>query len=256
MLLDAPRLAPFALGLLLGLSGCARCGRAVSADAGGPDGSAKVERSKRAIDLRTALFTVFPEFRFATLLQGSAAVTRKVRWVPPQGASLESVVAAGAARNGFQPSDGGWLRQPFLLTAKAEGDVVELSAMLPIANEDVGRLLQSPSPMTSEQMATYLPELPGGTLLEETFVLSIHYVAPEQHAGFLAKQMVELLAAADWKVERYPEGWEKRPDDGGFGASPDRYSLTAVRAHSATKVHVERDGGHVRANLVQQVVGP
>ena len=226
------------VGLLaLVASGCGRCGDpAPVADAGRT-------RIHRSTDLKTAVFTAYPEFRGARVMQGGAELVRTVdRPVQIEGEVLEVVT-----KNGFAVVlDGGVLvatRPPY--TVRIEG--AQLGVSLPVAEEDIGKLLNAPLTMTSEQLALWLPRPPGASVLAEHFHLRLIYDSVAWRAGYLAWQMVDLNTKGSWRVEAYPEGYEQtRRPDGGGGATPLAYSLALVDTNTRARIEVHRDGGFVQ----------
>ncbi|MBI3185131.1 MAG: hypothetical protein HYZ28_23595 [Myxococcales bacterium] len=224
---------------------CSRCQRGeppALADAG------KAVKERRSIDLKTALFTVYPEFRFSRIEEGYATYRRRLRWKLPEGKSLTMALSPLLAEKGFTPSDGGGgaiaVRRPFELAAEQVGEEVMLAVSLPIGNEDVGRLLQSPAPMNSEQLGLYVPMPAGAEVVEETFVLFLRYSAREDRAESLVRQLVELLTGSDWEVASLPGDWP----DGGAAAKGD---ILLRRSSAGTVLHIERGGEQVRLELTQ-----
>jgi hypothetical protein len=208
--------------------GCGRCGKA-TVDAG------TLTTAYSHIDLRTALFTVFPEFRGARLVKGEAVLTRKIRWT----GSGEVSEALNAA----------WKQQaPFFVRARA--DALEIG--VPITDDDVPKLLQTPAPMGSEQLRHYLPALPGAQALGETFTMTIEYEAKPDRAAFLTHQLVDILTAGEWRADALPTGWQvEKRGDGGVGAVPEAFTMSLTRSHAATRITIERNGGSVKVQLVQ-----
>ncbi len=223
--------------LLLAATGCSRCEgpRPIPPDAG--------TRIHRSTDVKTALFTIYPEFRGAQVVEGSYALVRTVdRKVPLDGDVLLSV-----KKNEFVVVvDGGSLsatRAPYSL--HIEGNQLVLS--LPLVEADVGKLLNAPVTMTTEQLAIWFPRLPGAKVIDERFRMTLLYDSPGWRAGYLAWQMVELNTHGSWRVEAYPEGYEPtRKADGGGGTTAQAYSLALVDTNTTARLEVHRDGGLVQ----------
>lgn len=245
----------FALAALGALS-CDRCAKpAATVDAGCPSCALSL-RQAHPTDVRTALMTLFPEFRGAVLTGGSAELVRELEWMVPEGQALEQVLAPLVRAKGFAPPDGGvpgvvGVRGPFTLHATAEGGHLRLAARLPVDNDDVAQIYQSPAPLSTEVMGTFLPVPDGAKPISERFTLSIDYQAREVRADFLVRQMVDLLRTGEWKAGPLPEGWEpdRRPD-GGVGGVPAKFELSVTRAAPATLVRVVRDGAKVHLELL------
>lgn len=237
---------------LLGAS-CGKCGNTSV-----PEVSEAGPRRVGATDLRSALFTVFPEFRYAILTRGSALVERTVEWKLPAQTSLVDAVRPHALAKGFSVADSGhdFVHAPFALDVESLPDGrVRLWVGLPITQADVGKLLQSPSPMGTDALAHWLPDLPQSRRLEENFVFKIQYQgSSEARTDFLVRQMVDLLQAGDWKVESLPEGWElNRRPDGGVGGVPSAFSLRLKNVRDFSTIAVERKGTQVAVTLRQEL---
>jgi len=248
----------WALGLIAVASvSCGRCSRPTQAvDAGCPSCELSL-RETHPTDVRTALMTVFPEFRGAVLTGGSAELVRDLSWTLPEGKPLEEVLAPLVRAKGFSAPDGGGAgligsRGPLTLHASTQGGHLLLTARLPVDNDDVAQIFQSPAPLSTEVLGTFLPVPEGARPLSERFTLSIDYQAREVRADFLVRQMVDLLVGGHWTVTRYPQGWEpdRRPD-GGVGGIPAKFELTVARQAPATSVRVVRDGAKVHIELSQ-----
>lgn len=234
--------------LLLGLlfTGCAKCGRAPA-----PKAFAPLQQTQ-AVDLRTALFTVFPEFRGAEITNGRAWVERTMRLAKASGAPVEDLFAPHAMKKGFLKADGGpgFVRPPFELDVEAAGpETYRLEVGLPLGQSDVGRLLQSPSPMTSEELAHWLPFPPGAEVLEETFFLELTYLGKTvARTDYLVRQVVGLLLASHWSAAHMPPGW---PLDGGEGSVPAELELRLERSYGGTKVELKKKEALVTVRFLQ-----
>jgi len=241
------------VGLLaLVASGCSRCDRPpprpVEVDAG-------ATRIHRSTDLKTAVFSAYPEFRGARVLQGKAELVRTLdRPVPLEGEVLE-----GVKKNGFALSiDGGSLvgtRPPY--TLQVDGPRVVVS--IPVVEADIGKLLNTPMAQTTEQIALWFPKVPGATVIDEQFHLRLIYESIAWRSGYLAWQMVDLNTKGSWRVEQYPEGYERtRRPDGGGGGTPLAYSIALVDTNTTARIEVHRDGGFVQLDYVlrtEELVG-
>ena len=227
--------------LALVISGCT-CSRppVVTPDAG-------QSRIHRSTDLKTAVFTAYPEFRGARVLEGGVELIRTVdRPVELQGPVLDRVRS-----NGFQVSiDGGELvatRPPYTLRIKGS----QLVVALPITEPDIGKLLNAPVTMTTEQIALWFPTAKDAGVVAEEFRLRLVYDSIAWRAGYLAWQMVDLNTHGSWKVETYPDGYERvRRPDGGGGATPEAYSISLVDSNTSARIEVHRDGGRVQLDYL------
>ncbi len=225
------------LAVLLG--GCSRCGGPTAPDAG----SVRIHRST---DLKTAVFSAYPEFRGARVVTGGVELVRTVDRLVPLPHAREVI-----AKNGFDiTSDGGSLsatRAPY--TVRIDGP--QLRVALPIFEEDIGKLLNAPLTMTTEQLGLWLPKPAGATVLAEHFHLRLVYEASENRAQYLAWQMVDLNSQGSWKVEAWPEGYERirRPDAGG-GGTPVAYSISLVDTNTTARIALRRDAGWVELDYL------
>jgi len=221
--------------LVVAASGCSRCGAEKPVDAG--------TRFHRSTDLKTAVFSAYPEFRGARVMQGGATLTRVVdQPVPLEGAVMETI-----RKNGFAITvDAGTLlatRAPY--TLRIEGQ--QLAISIPVTEEDIGKLLNAPLTMTTEQLALWYPKLPGARVTDEMFHLRLVYDSIAWRAGYLAWQMVELNTQGSWRLQNVPDGYAlKREADGGGGASPLAYDLSIVDSNTTARIDVKRDGGFVQ----------
>lgn len=228
------------LGLGLFLAGCT-CRTPAVPDAGT---QARVHRS---IDLKTAVFTAYPEFRGARVMDGEAALVRTMDTAVPLSPEVLGVVE----KNGFALSrDGGVLvatRAPYTLTV----DGPTLTLAIPVTEGDIGKLLNAPLTVTTEQLALWYPKPLPGHIAAEEFRLRLVYDSVAWRAGYLAWQMVHLNTAGSWKVERYPDGYEReRRPDGGGGGTPEAYDLALVDSNTTARIEVRRDGGYVRLDYL------
>ncbi len=239
------------LAILFALSGCARCASQSAPDAGRL-------RQKNPLDARTALLTVFPEVRGAFVTGGFVSLTRESTLSLPEGSLLADTLGAAASAKGFTVTDGGATdfsaaRPPFALSARRDADRLTVAIRLPLDGEGVGRLYQSPTPLTSETLADSLPDFPAARPLSERFQLSLDYVAVrESRADFLVRQLVDMLTAGRWAPSELPRGWEpgRRPD-GGVGGVPPKFALTLTRGDPAAELQLDRDGARVHVELRQ-----
>jgi hypothetical protein len=231
------RLIKWAGLLVVVASGCSRC------DAPRPVPDAGPLRIHRSTDLKTAIFSAYPEFRGARVMHGEAELIRVV----DRPVAIEGEVFEQVKKNGFVGAiDGGALhatRSPY--TLRIDGS--KLIVSIPIVEEDIGKLLNTPLAQTTEQIALWYPKLPGATVIDERFHVQLIYDSIAWRSGFLAWQMVDLNTQGSWRVEKYPEGYEKvRRPDGGGGGTPEAYSLAIVDTNTTARIEVQRDGGFVQ----------
>jgi len=226
------------LAVCLLLASCAKCGASSATDAGASAPDAGPARVKRNTDLRTAFLVAYPEYRGTRLLDGRASLTRRYETLTDD--ALEKARQA----NGFTVTeDGGLFRAPFTLTRPSQ-DTLVLSLLVDLAVVD--KVFNAPLALSSTEMGLYLPR--GLPVADERFDFFVHYEAvPATRAAFLTRQVVELLSRnSQWKVGALPEGWGADPGDGGFGAVPERFTVTVTEAGTDATVTVTRDGADVR----------
>jgi hypothetical protein len=205
---------------------------------------------KRSIDLRSALLIAFPEYRGAFITEGSAVLIRRYAALP------EEALARALEANRFTAApDGGFSRPPFHLARPAPST---LALTLPVDMATVEKVLQSPMSISSMEMGLYLPR--GLEVDDERYALTLHYRAQSPSRGaFLARQVLELLLAnGQWVPGPLPDGWEPRPDDGGYGAVPEAFEVRLTERGSGATLDVWRDGAEVRVKyqLVTDAAAP
>jgi|CXWL01.1.fsa_nt_gi hypothetical protein len=214
------------------LAGC-RKGGGSTADAGSP--------RNRSMDLRTGLTLIFPEWRGAQVVAGHARVSRRVQPVPKEW-KRDSEVALTA--NQFKVSSEGdrlvASREPFSSSAEVMGEGLVQVVSIPLTADDVARIFQSPAPLSSEQLAMWLPRFPGSQYTEE-FTLSLHYRTVPNRADFLTRQLVELSTAGLWKVKSLPKDWGENKPDGGYGSVPEVFELTMIEQDSGATIELKKE---------------
>ena len=226
----------------LAASNCTRCQSKSPSTT--PDATAGAPG--RTNDLRTTLFTLFPEFRGARIVAGEAVLARELAWVLPEGTSLAEALAPYLAQKGFGAADGGSLgtRAPFHLTGERNGQNIVLAIHLPIGNDDVNKLLHTPSPLTTEHLAHDLPSPPGATTVRERFEMTIEYEAERSRADWLLIQLHGLLRRGGWR----PTQW---PDAADAGSLPPSFAGAFEHPESASKILVDRQPTRVRLSMQQ-----
>jgi hypothetical protein len=194
---------------LLGLLVLAACPRraAPAVDAG--------TLEKHPSDLRTILFTIYPEPRGNLVTFGSATITRHYA---ATGDWLAAVQATWKA-NHLELQEGGLAARGPLYSAevRAEGAGVVGTVTMPLGHAEVDRVYAGPLGYTTEQLGAALPSAaPQLTVLSEDFTLALAYrskVVPVR-----VRQMVRLVLSAGWTVDALPPDWE--------GEGPLRESFT------------------------------
>lgn len=192
------------LALLAGTS-CARC----SAPPAIPDAGAQ-RASRKVTELRTAVFSLLPRAGGFRDFGGRAAVIRRLRW--SAGANPGETLASALKEKGLVAIDGGTspesiqaVRPPFEVALRPRGQDLEVEVALPLRRGDLAKLLQNPTPLTSEHLALYAPSPAGAQLLDERFHLEVRYQVDPEHAEVLLSELTARWTGSGWTVER-PDG--------------------------------------------------
>lgn len=204
----------------------------------------------RSMDLRTGLILIFPEWRGAQVVAAESRLSRTVTplpsgWVSSSEKTLQTHQFAASLDGGVLSAT----RPPFVFVSHAQGEVLVQEVSVVLTADDVTRIYQSPAPLSSEQMALWLPTF-SSSGYSERFALSVHYRAPPTRASFLTRQLVDLSTRGLWQVKSLPEGWQPPRLDGGFGAVPERFELILEEKDSGATMNVKRDGEDVWVRYV------
>jgi hypothetical protein len=204
-----------------------RCPTPAAADAG----NAPVER---ATDLRTALQLIFPEYRGVHVLQTTATYTRRI---DPLAAGELDKAKAQAAANGFQGEP--LQRDPFTLKLEPDGAALVETLVLPIKEEEIGRIYAAPAAMSSQSMANWLPKL-SSPIARDVFVIELTWETPRPgRAAFLNWQLVDGLLHGGWQPQNLPPGYAT---DAGKSTVPDPFKVTLTEPTSGGRIDLDRNG--------------
>jgi hypothetical protein len=204
-----------------------RCPPSAAPDAGG----ATVER---ATDLRTALQLIFPEYRGVHVLATTATYTRHVEPLAP--GELDKAKAQ-AATNGFTGDP--LQRDPFTMTLEPRGPGLDLALVLPIKEQEIGRIYAAPASMSSQAMANWLPKL-SSPVVRDVFTLELTWQAARPaRAAFLNWQLVDGLLRGGWRAQGLPPGYDT---DAGAVAVPDPFRVTLIEPTSMGRIDLDRAG--------------
>jgi hypothetical protein len=217
------------------LAGCTCAGKG-AADAG--------HLTQRASDLHTALELVFPEYRGVKVLKTTATLTRRLE--PFNHADLERAKAQAVA-NGF--SGDPLTRPPFTMTLEEQGNALTMQLVLPIREDEIGRIFSAPAAMSSETMAHWLPTL-SSPIARETFEFEVEWEALKPgRAAFLNWQLVDGALRSNWQPQGLPAGYQT---DAGKATVPDPFKVTLVEPSTQGRLSIDRAGEHavVRYTLV------
>jgi hypothetical protein len=210
---------------LLGLA--CRCPSPAAHDAG----SAAFER---ATDLRVALQLIFPEYRGVRVLQTTATYSRRI---DPLAAGELDKAKAQAAANGFHGDP--LQREPFTLKLEPDGTALNETLVLPIKQEEIGRIYAAPAPLSSQAMANWLPKL-SSPIVREVFVADMEWEAPRPgRTSFLNWQLVDGLLHGGWQAQNLPPGYAT---DAGASTVPDPFKVTLTEPTSGGRIDLDRDG--------------
>jgi hypothetical protein len=235
------------------LGGCGRCGRnqgelIKSADAGRPGAAVGPHGALPATDLRTAIFLIFPEYRGVKVKGGRATLVREVTWSGKT--PLAEAIAPELTRLGYSTPelvDGAVKakRDPLEISARTAGGKVVFETALPMDEDSMNRIIQSPSPMGTELLSQVTPRLAGETDPHESFRMTLNYVSKPTRTNFLVRQLVEQLMDIGWKPTRPLVGWEPALPDGGTGPIPTDLDMTVANTDTGGLIDIKRRTGEV-----------
>jgi hypothetical protein len=170
---------------------------------------------KHPSDLRTILFTIYPEPRGNLVTGGSATITRHYAATGDWLASVQAIWNA----NHLELQDGGLAARGPLYSAEVrpEGAGAVGIVTMPMGPAEVDRVYASPLGYTTEQLGAALPsDSPQLTVLSEDFTLGLAYRS--KAVPVRVRQMVRLVLSAGWTVDALPPDWD--------GEGPLRESFT------------------------------
>jgi hypothetical protein len=227
---------------VLALAGACAKGGPAPVDAGSAAPAARVRHST---DLRSALVLAFPEYRGVPQVQAEAIVIRELSGARDWAA----VRAEHLQRQAFTPDPEGGLggaRPPYRFELDPRGDRATATLVLPVDGETIMRVFQTPSAVSSADLALLLPR--GGGLVTERDVFELHvsYAAlPESRAAFLVRQVARLLLDnGQWKPRTLPERWGESLD-AGPEVLPERFDLELESQQDGATLWVHREGRFV-----------
>lgn len=243
-----------ALALALGLAGCARCGKAR------PTAAPEQPMLKRSTDLRTAVLTAFPEFRYTVLREGGVVLRRTLAG---DTSDFERAARAAFGLHAFREEPAGGpralkaTRDQFILEADWTDDAAELRLRLPLVQGDMEKLLSAPISLTTEQLALFFPVPKDLPVQSERFEVHLVWEAEDYRTAFLVWQLVDLATRSTWTLDAVPPGFEvaRRPD-GGPGAVPDQVSFELTEKTSEATLKVARDRTRVTADYLLRTLQP
>ena len=256
-----------ALATMLG--GCSRCGggptqtdAGVTVDAGAPASPAVAHGRLPATDLRSAVILIYPEYRGVYAVAGRAWLERVVQLsgdVKPAEVLPPLLKAKGFTDISEAEGTVKAKRAPFEFEATREGDQLKMQIAMPVTEKEIGRLLYSPAPISTEHMQFMMPALPKADVkgIEDTFTLDLGYGAKPERANFLIRQVVEGLIAVGWAPTTPLTGWakEKKPD-GGVGDIPLQMTAIIHQEDTGGTLEVRRNAGRVLLHYTQPLVSP
>lgn len=192
--------------LLISAAGCSKCGEAP-----------KVTESKKEVaapaplvgDLRTGLVNTVPEFRGVNNLNVIAVLERTLATDPSDGGALVDALVPYFEDKRWKRAemDGGLLiaqQKPFFLEAERVNGAAVVRVGLVIPGEHVVKLLQSPSPMTTQQLAVLMPMDKNTKVTSDVFFFETHYVATDELGTALIKNLIANHVRSGWKILEAP----------------------------------------------------
>ncbi len=219
----------------------------------------------QAVDLREAMMTVFPDGRGVRVLDASASLQRQLRYRVPHGQALNELMRPPIAEKGFRPPEAGdppmalAMKPPFQLMGTPLPGGLALELALPLTSEDFGKLVQSPSPMTTEQLQAMVPTPKEAKVVSDTFFFSVQYQGPPAKLETNLLGLVQLLQQNGWTLTTAPPGFSRdggAAEDGGasLGASEQTVSFELERPATGGKVRAAIGSGVVAVTYVQPLV--
>jgi hypothetical protein len=170
---------------------------------------------KHPSDLRTILFTIYPEPRSNLVTAGNATITRHYAATGDWRAAMQATWKA----NHLEVQEGGLTaRGPlYSVEARLEGQRVVGTVTMPLGGGEVDKVYAAPLGYTTEQLGSALPpDSAQLTVLSEDFALALAYRS--RLVAARVRQMVRLVLNAGWTVDALPPDWD--------GEGPLRESFT------------------------------
>jgi len=200
---------------------------------------------ERGTDLRSALTTIFPEYRGVAPLLGRAQVTR---WVAPAAQKELDAALAAAAKNGFSGEP--LKRDVFVIEFELDGGVLQEQVTMPLTPSEIGRIQAAPAAMSSEGLANWLPKV--GNKQREELLFELVWMAKDvARADFIVWQLVNGALGAGWTLKDKPSGFELERVDGGLRV-PQELLMTLLQDRGGAAIEIERkaDRAWIRYRLV------
>lgn len=205
---------------LLAAASCSKCGEAPK-----PTESVKEVAPKEPAvgDLRTSLIAVVPEFRGVQNLDTIAVLERVLAEDPADGGDLVGALQPWFKDKNWKPAelDGGILiaqNKPYFLEAERVNGEPVLRVGLVIPGEQVVKLLQSPAPLTTQQLGVLMPHGPNVKIKRENYLFEAHYFADDERATYLIRNLTAGHLTSGWKLEEAPPQFLS-PDSGNVSSS-------------------------------------
>jgi hypothetical protein len=227
-------------------------------------GSAQTLGKTQAVDLRTALLTAFPDGRGMVVDDASASLQRQLRYHVPHGQALNELMRPPILEKGFRPPQAGdppmvlAMKPPFALMGSPIPGGLTLELALPLTSEDFGKLVQTPSPMTTEQLQSIIPTPKAAKVLSDTFFFSVQYHGEPGKADLRLRGLIAGLEDTGWVLKTSPPGFQAKvlPDAGALldagTAQPLLFELEKPAV--GAKLRASIAGGAVAVNYVQPLV--
>ena len=228
-------------------SGCSKCGEAPKpVDSVREVSPSDAGRLAQVGDLRTGLIITCPEFRGVHNLVSIAVLERKLATDPSDGGELVDALEPFFASKRWtrsEATDAGPMiahNKPFFLEAEhAEGDaVVRVGIVMP--GEEVVKLLQTPAPLTTQQLANLMPVPPGVKSKQDTYFFETHYFAANPLGSELVRNLIAGHVKTGWIVEHAPNALY----GGDGGTVPDGFKAVLRDPQTQGTLTVGRVGDH------------
>ncbi|MFL5321434.1 MAG: hypothetical protein ACJ790_17365 [Myxococcaceae bacterium] len=208
--------ALFAAASVIAFAGCSKCGSGNPTGAGNnetagteTDGSWTPPPGYVSVDLRSAIITAVPEWRGMRDLFAVAVLEETLLDDPSDGGDLAAALAPEFPSRRFvaASSDAGALiaqNKPFFAEAeRIDGKpVVRVGIVVP--GEQFAGVMQTPAPITTEQLRTLIPVNRNTRFTKENFIFEAHYKTSLANGATLLQQLTDSLLKSGWTVGQAP----------------------------------------------------
>lgn len=192
------------------LTGCSKCNEAPKKTSSNTETvTATVMNGAAVGDLRSGLIMTVPEFRGVKNLNTIAVLERTLEVDPADGGDLATALEPWFKdkRWSRQTADAGPLvaqQKPFFLEAERVNGAAVVRVGIVIPGEEVVKLLQSPAPLTTQQLSVLMPMESNAKVKSDVFIFEAHYFATDKLGTQLIKELIAYHVRSGWKVVEAP----------------------------------------------------